>query len=166
MCSLAHLLTHPMFVLWYVNSLICLFGCSCIGSSVCKLFTCLFMRLPVRSFPLRSVANLVMPCPCEDRTCQTGTCGRSYDVITRFLGWRRRTKVSFRAQPEESPCNVDWIRWTTLCTSFTVSDCKCSLVLVMRAFLIACMLTSVPIVLFCGITFFSSFFRLLMGYVA
>ena len=33
----------------------------------------------------------------------------------------------------------------------------------MCAFLIACMLTSVPIVLFCGITFFSSFFRLLMG---
>ena len=65
-CSLAHLLIHSMFRLWYVHSLICLFGCSCIGSYVCKLFTCLFMRLPVRSFPLRSVANLVMPCPCED----------------------------------------------------------------------------------------------------
>ena len=44
-----------------------------------------------------------------------------------------------------APFNVNWIQRTTSGTSlFTVSDCKCSLVLVMCAFLIVCMFTRMP----------------------
>ena len=56
------------------------------------LFIHLFARLIVYLLTVSSSVNLcahsfvrsfllVMPCPCEDRTCLTGTCGRTYDVI-------------------------------------------------------------------------------------
>ena len=60
-CVRSLVCSHILFVLWYVCSLIRSFTCLCIDLFVNRSPVC--SCLSVRSSPLRSILDLVMPCP-------------------------------------------------------------------------------------------------------
>ena len=81
-CVRSLVCSHILFVLSYVCSLIHSFTCLCIDLFVNRSPVC--SCLSVRSFPLRSILDLVMPCPYEVEMCQTGTYGRTKALSRAF----------------------------------------------------------------------------------